>query len=72
MVCIKIPNGIMCVSPFYRLRLDDGGYVFMDWHHFCGPTFYRDKWQNRMIDDWWDDPLICKALAWFEGRGKRT
>lgn len=72
MPCIRIPNGIITLTDFYRLRLSDGTCVFMDWHWYCGPTFFRDKGQMREIDNWWENPLICDALDWFTGRGKRA
>lgn len=72
MSCIKIPNGIICTYDLHRLRLEDGTCVFMSWHHYCGPEFYRDKMERRLIDEWWDNPLICKALDWFVGRGNRS
>lgn len=25
----------------YRLRLNDGRYIYMTWHPYCGPTFFR-------------------------------
>jgi hypothetical protein len=72
MPCINYGNAIVCISPFFRLRLADGGYVYMSWHNYCGPTFFHDKHENRMIDDWWENPLICKALDWFTGRGNKA
>ncbi|EKN5074343.1 hypothetical protein SM866_004462 [Yersinia enterocolitica] len=72
MTCIRIPNGIITITPFYRLRLDDGTCVFMAWHPYCGPTFFRDKHERRIIDDWYENSLICKALDWFIGRGERA
>lgn len=60
------------ILPSYRLRLDDGTYVFMAWHWYCGPTFYRDKAERREIDDWHENPLICAALDWFINRGKKA
>ncbi|EKN5953199.1 hypothetical protein CRM81_05185 [Yersinia kristensenii] len=72
MACIRIPNGIITITPLYRLRLDDGSCVFMDWHPYCGPTFFRDKHGCRLIDDWHENSLICKALEWFIGRGERA
>jgi hypothetical protein len=44
----------------------------MDWHHYCGPTFYRDKNALRQIDEWWENPLICAALDWFQNRGNKA
>lgn len=73
MTCTRINNGfIYSSSSEYRLRLLDGRYIYMDWHYYCGPTFYKDKWLSRTIDDWWDDPMICKAVKWFVGRGKKA
>lgn len=68
MTCIRMNGMIVCVSPFYRLRLADGRCVFMEWHSFCGPTFYRDRNCRRMIEDWYEDTLICDAIDWFVKR----
>lgn len=72
MTCIRIAGGIVCVQPFYRLPLADGRRIFMDWHSFCGPTFYHDKNANRPIADWWESPMICQALDWFQQRGNKA
>ncbi len=72
MPCTQIGNGIVCWSPTYRLRLEDGRYVFMDWHKWCGPTFYRDRDLYREIEEWWNDTAICKALEWFQKRGEKA
>lgn len=72
MTSINLGWAIVSVSPFYRLPLADGRRVFMDFHHFCGPTFYRDRHGSRIIADWYDDPLICAALDWFVGRRARA
>lgn len=72
MTCIRFSGGIICISPFYRLRLADGTCVFMEWHQYCGPTFFRDRACRRLIEDWWDMPLICAACSWFTGRGERA
>jgi len=68
-----VPSGFVCTSPDYRLRLDDGGYVYMIWHSYCGPEFYGDRdCYSRHIDDWWEDARICRALDWFTGRGGKA
>lgn len=72
MTCTNLGWGIVCTSPFYRLPLADGTRVFMDWHHYCGPTFYRDRNSNRIIEDWWENELICEALQWFQDRGNKA
>lgn len=66
---IRKISGFICVSPDFRLRLDDGRHVFMTWHHYCGPNFYHDRSLCREILDWWEDKSICAALDWFQGRG---
>ena len=49
MTCIKIPNGIICMgNPTQDLRIY-GSSVYMDWHEYCGPTFFRDKNCNSVI-----------------------
>lgn len=72
MPCIPIPGGIICVNRGYRLRLLDGRYLYMEWHHFCGPTFYEDRAWAREIPLWWNDPIICRAVEWFCDRGHRA
>ena len=62
----------MCVSPSFRLPLADGTRVYMDWHSYYGPTFYRDRNELRIIHDWYEYPLICDALDWFCERGKKA
>lgn len=59
----------MSFYPSHRLRLIDGGYVYMTWHSCCGPTFYKDREGARGIDEWYENPSICKALDWFINRG---
>jgi hypothetical protein len=41
----------------------------MEWHRYCGPTFFLDKHFTREIDQWWKDQLLCRAAEWFAGRG---
>ncbi|WP_338512022.1 hypothetical protein [Erwinia aphidicola] len=62
----------MSITPSYRLRLDDGGYVYMSWHNWYGPAFYHDKLERRDYEDWYENPSVCRALDWFLARGKRT
>ena len=73
MPCLNFGNAIICMSAgWFRLRTSDGRYVFMDWHHYLGPTFFRDRSANRLIDKWWEDAGICEALDWFLHRGNRA
>lgn len=72
MTCVRIEHGFICHSPFYRLRLADGTCVFMSWHNYLGPVFFRDKGERREIEDWYDNPLIVDQLDWFIERGRKA
>lgn len=72
MPCMRIGNAIVTYSDNYRLRLADGTCVYMDWHDYCGPTFFKDRDGERMIEDWWENQLIVDALDWFTGRGHKA
>ena len=56
----------------FRLRLSDGGYVYMSWHDYCGPEFYKDRLELRTIHDWWENPYIVEALNWFIERNNKA
>lgn len=71
MSCHLIPGGIICLPRITRLPLSDGSRVFVESHHYLGPTFYRDRYCQRLIDDWYENPLIVDAWDWFYGRGER-
>lgn len=72
MTCHRIPGGIICLSPFYRLPLADGTRVYMEWHSYLGPMFFLDKAAEREIIDWWKYPRIVEALTWFCNRGHKA
>lgn len=72
MTCIRIEHGFICFQPSHRLRLADGRRVFMEWHNYLGPTFYRDAAMQRIWEDWYEDPAVCDALDWFTGRGNKS
>ena len=72
MTCIIIEHGFICGSPFYRLPLADGNRVFMSWHNYLGPMFFRDRNERREIVNWYENPRIIEALDWFCHRGHRA
>lgn len=63
---------IACASGFrvFRLPLASGGRVFMEWHRYLGPSFFRDRECRREIQQWYENAEICAALGWFQQRGK--
>lgn len=73
MPCVPINRGIVCgFNPMHKLRLADGTRVFMEWHRYCGPFFFKDKACNREFVDWHEYPLVVDALNWFIDRGNRS
>ena len=60
------------IPALYRLRLNGGGYVYMAWHNYCGPTLFRDRACSREIDGWWFDDELSASVDWFIKRGKRA
>lgn len=72
MPTIRLGNALVTYSNRYRLPLRDGTHVFMEWHSYCGPTFYRDRLCQREIVYWWQDPRLIEALGWFTNRGCRA
>ena len=70
MTCTFFDGGVMCWNPIHRLRLENGQHIFMDYNLFYGPVFYRDRRCSREIEDWWDDPLVCKAFELFLQKGE--
>lgn len=72
MTCIRIEHGFICGSPFFRLPLADGTRVFMSWHNYLGPIFFRDRYERREIENWYENPRIIEALDWFCNRGHRA
>ena len=67
-MCITCATG----GRVWRLPLASGGRVFMEFHHFTGPYFFRDRACTREIEDWYEAPEICAALEWWVARGKRA
>jgi len=72
MTCVPYQGSFICCASVFRLRLFDGTYVFMDFHHYCGPTFYKDRLCTREIEEWWEDPRLCRAFDWFVKRGHKA
>lgn len=63
---------VACVTGnrVWRLPLASGGRVYMEFHRYFGPSFFRDRACVREIEDWYTCAEICTALDWFIARGK--
>jgi len=46
MGCIRIEYGFICGPDDFIDMVPYGAHVWMEWHHYYGPTFYRSK--NRI------------------------
>jgi len=43
MTCMRIEHGFLC-GPDDVVNLEPfGAHVWMTWHHYMGPTFYRSE-----------------------------
>jgi len=77
MPCIPLVNGenvivgMICMAPT-AIKLMRG--VWMEFHDYLGPTFWRDKHLTKPIYNWVDNPRIVEAFdAWMRSRDeKRT
>lgn len=49
MTCIPFGSAIVCVSPSARLKVGNR-YVWMDFHEYCGPSFWRDSAMSKVYD----------------------
>lgn len=65
MTCINIGNAIVCCSPWGRLKVGNR-YITMDYHPYCGPTFYYDRAMTKVyepVDE--NDPVWDEFTKWL-------
>ena len=66
MTCTRIGNAIVCTSPWGRLKLGNR-YVWVDFHTYCGPSFYWDSAMNKPYDPADEnDPIWPLFEEWFK------
>lgn len=50
MTCIRVGSqAIVCVNPWGRLKVGNR-YVWVDFHSYCGPSFYPDSGMTKVYD----------------------
>jgi hypothetical protein len=49
MTCIRFAGGIICVNPWGRLHIGNR-YIWVDFHEYCGPTFFTDRYMNTIYE----------------------
>lgn len=54
-----------------RLTLRDGRRVWLEFHSYLGPAFFRDRAGRREIEEWYTDQTLCDAFDWWMRRGKK-
>jgi hypothetical protein len=66
MTCIRFGSAIVCVSPWGRLRLGNR-YVWVDFHEYCGPSFYWDSAMTKGYDPADEnDPIWDEFGKWLK------
>jgi hypothetical protein len=66
MTCIRMGNAIVCVSPWGRLKLGNR-YVWVDFHEYCGPSFYWDAAMTKVYDPVDEsDPVWDQFVNWLD------
>lgn len=64
--CVRFGNAIVCSSPWGRLKVGNK-YVWVDYHTYCGPSFFHDANQSRLYDPVDEnDPVWPVFSAWLE------
>ena len=64
--CINTGNAIVCVSPWARLKVGNR-YITMDYHLYCGPSFYWDRDMTKEYEpSGVDDPIWPVFEAWLK------
>lgn len=67
MTCIRMGrSAIVCVSPWGRLKVGNK-YVWVDFHPYCGPAFYRDSAMTKNyepVDE--NDPVWPEFGKWLD------
>ena len=67
MTCTRVGDAIICTNPFGRLHVGSR-YVWVDFHPYCGPTFFRDRAMTLVYEPrGMRDPVWREPTEW---RGK--
>ena len=66
MTCTRIGNVIVCTHPWARLKLGNR-YVWMEFHPYCGPSFYWDSNGHKLYDpENENDPIWPVFGVWLD------
>jgi hypothetical protein len=63
MTCVYFGNGFICgFNPYTRFHIGNK-YVWMDFHEYCGPSFWTDKYMSKPYE-WKDENDIENDPVW--------
>lgn len=63
--CTRYGNVIICTNPWGRLTLGNR-YVWVDFHAYCGPSFFWDSAMTKLYDPTGEnDPIWPVFDAWL-------
>ena len=66
MTCTRIGNAIVCTNPWGRLHVGNR-YVWVDFHPYCGPSFYADGAMSKVYDPIDEsDPVWPEFGKWLD------
>lgn len=66
MTCTRYGNAIICTNPWGRLKLGNR-YVWLDFHTYCGPSFFWDSAMTKVYDPVDEnDPIWPVFGRWLE------
>ena len=65
MTCTRVGNAIVCTNPWGRLHVGNK-YIMVDFHSWCGPSFYTDRAMNNLYDPVDENDPIWEVFAkWY-------
>lgn len=67
MACIRIEHGFICGPDNFVDLKPFGAKVWMEWHHYHGPTFYRSE--SRIQPILWPHKKTWDAFGkWMDSK----
>ena len=65
MTCTNAGSMIICSDPYGRLHVGNK-YIWVSFHHFCGPSFYTDTAMSNLYDpEDENDPVWPEFEKWY-------
>lgn len=65
MTCTRIGSAIVCTSPWKRFHVGNR-YIMMEFHPYCGPTFFTDRACTQIYEPVEGDPVWPLFTKWYD------